>query len=102
MTSVDPQLPRRTNGVVLDRSEGEVTLRDGAGRALCVANDTAAAIWELCDGRTTVEEMVGAIRQIWQVDTATVTADVTRGLADLEAVGAIESGRGGPEAPTGG
>lgn len=99
MTNADSWLPRRTSGVVLDRAEGECTLRDATGRKLCAANDTAIALWELCDGRTTVEEMVVAIRQIWRVDAATLTADLIRGLADLEAVGAIESTRGMQEVP---
>lgn len=83
----------------MDRSDGESTLRDGTGRKLCAANDTAVALWELCDGRTTVDEMVLAIRQIWRVDAATVTADVTRALAGLETVGAIEWSRGMHEVP---
>lgn len=99
MTSAEPRLPCRTNGVVLDRSEGESILRDGTGGKLCAANDTAVALWELCDGRTTVDEIVVAIRQIWRVDAATVTADLTRGLAELAEVGAIEWSTGVHEVP---
>lgn len=93
MTGREPTLqtaPRQVDGVWLARHEGAHVLHDADGRRLCVVNDTAAALWELCDGTTTVEEMVAAIRQYWSVDTDAATEELVRALTELESVGALE------------
>lgn len=78
----------------LARHQGEHVLHDAAGRKLCVVNDTAPALWELCDGTTTVEEMVSAIRQHWSVGTEAATEEIVRALTELELAGTLE-----PHAP---
>lgn len=85
-----PSFPRRSDGVwVKRRDEGSLFL-DKENRRLCVADDTAVALWELCDGETSVAEMVDAIRQLWRVDVEVATADIVRALDDLAANGAID------------
>jgi len=52
-------------------------------------NDSAAAIWELCDGITTVPEMVTAVCTVSGVDADTVTRDIRDVMRKLARVGAI-------------
>jgi hypothetical protein len=49
-----------------------------------VLNATALALWELCDGVTTSEEMVSAICLLFDVDQAVIAADVRRALLEFE------------------
>lgn len=47
-------------------------------------NATALALWELCDGATTSEEMVSAICLLFDVEQAVIAADVRRALFEFE------------------
>lgn len=81
--------PRRAPGVRLERSCGEALLLSSDGRRLCTANDSAVALWELCDGRTTVEEMVTAVLLISGAEPEVVKHEVVLALTALEEADAI-------------
>lgn len=99
MTASSERLPRRRT---------DVLLLDTASRSLLVADDqqvthvlnpTARAIWELCDGATTVEELVAAICSVFDVGHDAARADVTAALEQLAAAGLVSwsgQGRVGP------
>jgi hypothetical protein len=55
-----------------------------------VMNETALAIWQLCDGVTSPQEMVDAICEISDMHPDVVEEDVTRILADFELAGLID------------
>ena len=82
--------PRHVDGVWVKRTPEGSLLLDRVNRRLCLVDDTAVALWELCDGETSVSEMVDAIRLLWKVDIDEATADVVHALRELEANGAIE------------
>jgi PqqD family protein of HPr-rel-A system len=65
--------------VLYDRNSGEVH----------VLNETARAIWELCDGRTSTKEMVEAVCQVTSLHHDVVSEDVDRLLAEFDRVGVI-------------
>lgn len=75
--SVDPgDHPRRAPSVnVLDRS-GSAKLVDQAGDQVLGLNETALAIWDLCDGQTSIDEMVEAITAAFPVDESEARTDV--------------------------
>jgi hypothetical protein len=81
---VTTRLPRRRDDAVV-REDGTATwlVAPGTGDAH-ILNPTARAIWELCDGATTVEELVDAIRQVFDVTPATARADVEAVIHRLE------------------
>lgn len=49
-------------------------------------NETARAIWELCDGDTSPEEMAQAIAELTDVDLDQAQRDVERTLSELRAL----------------
>ncbi len=53
-------------------------------------NATAYAIWELCDGETTVEEMVDASAELFDAPEETISHDVQKILRKLDRSGLIE------------
>ncbi|MDQ3932977.1 MAG: PqqD family protein [Actinomycetota bacterium] len=73
------------------RREGEqVWLRAPDKSHAHVLNATAFALWELCDGITTPEEMVEAICTLFGVARGDAERDVELGLADLARAGLVE------------
>jgi pyrroloquinoline quinone biosynthesis protein D len=52
-------------------------------------NETALAIWDLCDGSTTVAEMVVAVVELTGIDADQVTADVVRVVDEYTRLGIV-------------
>lgn len=52
-------------------------------------NDSARAIWELCDGATTIDEMAEAIATLTGMKTDDAREDVVRAIDDLKALGLV-------------
>lgn len=83
-------LPRHTSGIWLLRHRDESVLCDGTGVRVCVLNETASALWELCDGSTTGEEMVDAVCLACAVDRDRAVHDIERALGELSRAGLIQ------------
>lgn len=76
-------VPRRSERVVVHRDGSLVdVLVDDNGDAFRL-NDTAYALWELCDGSTTVGEMVTAASQLFSAPSELLQNDVTQALHRL-------------------
>lgn len=81
--------PRRAPGARLLRTDdGGCLLQLGDDRSIAL-DETSAALWELCDGRTSVEEMVEASLELFAGDAAQIEADIRGVLARLRALGAL-------------
>jgi len=87
--SVRQGKPLRKDNVWLRQVGVENALYDPITGALHLLNDTALAIWHLCDGNTAPEEMVMAICQISGLHPDIVTEDVRRILGEFEEVGLL-------------
>jgi PqqD family protein of HPr-rel-A system len=81
--------PVRREDVWLRASGDENAVFDPASGALHLLNDTARAIWDLCDGETTLDEMVIAICQLSGLHPDVVTEDVRRILEEFEGLGIL-------------
>ena len=84
--------PRRRDGVAVLRGDGETLLVDELNNTRHMLNPTAQALWELCDGSTSVEEMIDAILLLFAADRGVVRDDVTRALSQLTDVGLLTWG----------
>jgi hypothetical protein len=81
--------PHRREGVTVVRVDGETLLVDDVNGTQHLLNPTAHALWELCDGSTSVEEMIGAILQLFAVDRGVVRDDVAHALSQLTDLGLL-------------
>jgi hypothetical protein len=72
------------------RLDDQCILCDDEGRALCQLNETASAVWELCDGETTPDEMIEAICGLCAVEPDVADRDVKLILAEFNLVEVIE------------
>ena len=89
-------VPRHAPGVLL-RPDGEGALlvaakdTNGGWADSGVALDpTALALWELCDGETSVDEMTLAVCALFDAEPETVRPDITAVLDKLDAAGMLE------------
>lgn len=90
MNGVHGTLPRQGEGIRMLRLGQECVLCDTEGHRLCVLNETASALWELCDGETTIDEMVHAVCVVCDVDRERALDDIARTLSELSTAGLIE------------
>ncbi|MGH9299665.1 MAG: PqqD family protein [Acidimicrobiales bacterium] len=92
--------PRQVRGTRLEiKRSGRRLLHAPSENAVLSLNESASALWELCDGNTTIEEMVAAICDASAVAPSQALKDVEATIAQLEEAGLIEAGQRGQ--PTG-
>ena len=72
--------PVRASGLWVRQSGDETVLVDGEHDRVHVLNETALALWELCDGETTIEEMVTAATGLFDADHDRLQQDVLDAL----------------------
>jgi hypothetical protein len=88
-TAVLNKRPVRDAEVWLRKTTKETTIYDRGTGSVFLLNDTALAIWELCDGETTVEEMVTAVCELCGMHRDIVMEDVDRILTAFGAAGLL-------------
>ena len=96
-------VPRHAAGVELRQTETGAQLRRGDRSAL-VLDTTALALWEVCDGDTTVEEMTAALCALFDAEASTISHDidlVLRALTDAGALDWVPAPRAGTDVPHG-
>src|SRR5262249_55533295 len=86
----DRTRPTRAPTLQPRQHDGGWQLVDELGAVRCSLNDTAVALWELCDGTTSVAEMAAAVQALFRLDPAVADREVKRTLAELGDVGAID------------
>lgn len=83
--------PGKTEGVTLTEADDESILYDSAGGQIHILNSTGAAIWELCDGNNTAEDIAKNICVQFETDDfESVRKDVEEYLAELKNLKLIE------------
>ena len=81
--------PARVPAVWIRKTRAEtLAYHPGTGSAHLL-NETALAIWDLCDGKTSPQEMVGAICQLCGMHPDIVREDVARILSEFEDAGLV-------------
>lgn len=75
--------PRRRGELVQSPGTDGWTLYEPTTDSLHVLNESAHAIWELCDGKTTPEEMAAAIAEVTGIGVGQATSDVVQTLEVL-------------------
>lgn len=90
MSEIDrSSVPRRREGLSLRRGSDGATIVD-AGSEVVALDDTAAALWELCDGETRVEEITDAVCTVWDVTQEVARRDVRSTLTVLRDAGVLD------------
>ncbi len=88
-------MPRRKPGFIWRKMEGTAVLFNPDSNETYMLNQTAAAIWELCDGKHSVEDIVNAITEGFKSggDRTKILQDIIEFLAEGERDGYILTGK---------
>lgn len=82
-------VPARKPGVWLRQSDSENAIFDPSTEEVHLLNATAMAIWTLCDGETTPDEMIAAACELSGLPGDVVAEDVHRILRQFDHVGIL-------------
>lgn len=83
--------PQRRGELVQSPTSDGWTIYDPEADSLHVVNDTARAIWELCDGQTSADEMAEAVAQLTGLDLSAAKEQVSAALTALGKARLIDS-----------
>jgi hypothetical protein len=89
--------PRRRTTTHVETLRGELCIYEWTTKTVHALNPAAARVWEMCDGVTTVDEMIAAVRR--DLNAPGATAIVEHALAQFERAGLLEPGTGILSAP---
>ena len=81
--------PLRRGGSSAVELDDNLGLYDEVGQLLILLNTSAATIWELCDGATTLDEMVRALTRVHPEQAAEIAEDVRQTMAKLAELGLV-------------
>lgn len=81
--------PIRNPQVWLRQAGRENVLYNPSTESVHLLNNTALAIWELCDGETNPQEMINAICQVSSLPSEVVAEDVSRILTEFGEAGLV-------------
>jgi hypothetical protein len=82
----------RREGAAAVELDDNVALYDDVGQLLIMLNSSAAAVWECCDGTTTVDDMARQLAEAHRADGPTADAigeDVHRTVSKLAELGLV-------------
>jgi len=82
-------VPRQRADIILTTEARPAILVDRQERRQHALNETALALWQLCDGSTSVDEMVSAISLLFDLPLETIEQDVNAALATMTDLGVI-------------
>jgi hypothetical protein len=86
--------PVRRQGSTAVELDDNVALYDDVGQLLIMLNSSAAAIWECCDGTTTVDDMVRRLTAAHPDDAAVIGEDVRQTVRKLVELGLVVDAEG--------
>jgi hypothetical protein len=93
--------PRRRAGASSVELDDNIAVYDDVGQLLILLNASAAAVWECCDGVTTISDMARALASAHGADADDIAEDVERTVAKLVELGLVDRAgaqQGGPPA----
>ena len=82
-------VPVRRDGAAAVELDDNVALYDELGQLLILLNTSAAAVWERCDGATTLNAMVRELVAAHAADAAVIGEDVRQTVAKLAELGLL-------------
>jgi hypothetical protein len=84
--------PKKCSSVICEHlPDGSTLLFDTRNLSSIAVTQSAALIWEACDGRSTVEAITADLVELYEAPAEVVAADVERLLEDFAQRGLLES-----------
>lgn len=90
--SSTPLFPKQCAGFLIEKMDGEMVLFHPARNIIIHSNETAALIWQMCDGNNTVQDIVDILSGAYPDARAQIAKDVPETIQKLRAQGALDGG----------
>jgi hypothetical protein len=82
-------VPVRREGATAVELDDNVAVYDDVGQLLILLNSSAGSVWKLCDGSTTVDEIVEALGEVYPDEASVIADDVRETLRKLAEMGLV-------------
>ncbi len=84
--------PKKCAGFLAEQMDGEIVLLHPARNIIIHANETAALVWQMCDGINTMEQIIEILSSAYPDARTQIAKDVADIIQKLQAQGALEEG----------
>ena len=88
--SAKQALPKRRPDLIFKTIEGETVILNREKGVIHQLNQTATIIWDSCDGKHAIDDMVDRLAMVLEIDSTKCRKDVVRALADLRNLDLLE------------
>lgn len=85
-------MPVRREGASGVELDDNIAVYDDVGQLMILLNSSAGAVWNLCDGTHTVDEMVTELAETYPDGAAVIRDDVRETLRKLAEIGLVSEG----------
>ena len=86
---IETKKPKTSPDVTLQRIGNEAILHDRRNGRAHVINESAARLWELCDGQASLDQIVGAFASAYGMPSAELHDDVVYILTKFRQLGVL-------------
>jgi len=84
--------PKKCSGFIIEELDGELVLFNPMRNLIIHANQTAALIWQLCDGERTIPQIVDLLSEAYPEAQTEIKKEAPLAIQDLHKKGALEGG----------
>lgn len=84
--------PKKCAGFLIEELDGELVLFHPGRNKIIHANQTAALVWQLCDGERTVPQIVELLADAYPESRQQIEEEVPLTVQELRRKGALEGG----------
>jgi hypothetical protein len=85
-------VPKKCAGFIVDQTDGEVVLLHPGKNIIIHTNETAALIWQMCDGVNTIDQIVEILSGAYPDARAQIAKEVPDTIQKFRAQGALDGG----------
>jgi hypothetical protein len=89
-------VPVRREGASGVELDDNIAVYDDVGQLMILLNSSAGQVWNLCDGSTTVDEIVRELAATYPDQAGVIDADVRGTLRKLAEIGLVSEGPAAP------
>jgi hypothetical protein len=89
-------VPVRREGASGVELDDNIAVYDDVGQLMILLNSSAGAVWNLCDGSTTVDSIVRVLSETYPGEAAVIGDDVRQTLRKLAEIGLVTEGPAAP------
>ncbi len=83
--------PKQCGGFLIEEMDGEIILLHPAKNIIVHASQTGALIWQLCDGRRSVDEIIEILGAAYPESKGEISVDVPQIIQTLMSHGVLGS-----------